>query len=52
MFEKDGSLVREWGSKGESNGQFDYPCGVAIDDTCVYVVDSLQFSCASIPERW
>ncbi|MHB8845059.1 MAG: 6-bladed beta-propeller [Nitrospirota bacterium] len=35
-----GRIVRSWGVKGDQNGQFKYPSGIAVDeDGAVYVVD-------------
>jgi len=34
-----GEFVRKWGSKGSADGQFSYPCGVAVSSGLVYVAD-------------
>ena len=40
-FSSDGTFLLKWGSKGSSDGQFDYPEGVAVDSSGnVYVTDA------------
>ena len=36
------SFIKEWGSVGKDNGQFDCPAGIAVDSSgnFVYVVDT------------
>ncbi len=42
VFNFDGSFVHKWGSRGESEGQFCYPChiGVNLTQNLIYVADS------------
>jgi DNA-binding beta-propeller fold protein YncE len=35
----DGVFVRQWGTKGDTDGQFYFPRGVAVDSEHVYVSD-------------
>ncbi len=37
-FTSNGRFVHAFGSKGTSNGQFDYPCGVAVDDNGDHII--------------
>ncbi|MBX7258732.1 MAG: hypothetical protein K1Y02_20390, partial [Candidatus Hydrogenedentes bacterium] len=40
MYTSDGVLLTAWGSKGTGDGQFDSPCGIAVDSSGnVYVID-------------
>lgn len=39
-FTKDGDFILEWGSRGDKNGEFEGPSGIAIDSSDnVYVID-------------
>jgi tripartite motif-containing protein 71 len=43
MPEQPPRFITKWGSKGEGNGQFNNPAGVAVDSSGnVYVADSLN----------
>jgi DNA-binding beta-propeller fold protein YncE len=43
VYSPDGSILKEWGSFGTSDGQFRQPYGIALDGSGnVYVVDSLN----------
>jgi len=43
IFDQDGKFIHKFGSKGNDNGQFHYPRGIAIDhDDNIYVADSLN----------
>jgi DNA-binding beta-propeller fold protein YncE len=39
-FTKDGNFTLEWGSRGDKDGEFESPAGVAVDSSDnVYVID-------------
>jgi DNA-binding beta-propeller fold protein YncE len=40
VFDNQGQLLRQWGSQGTAEGQFNEPWGIAVDDTYVYVADT------------
>jgi len=41
VFDKQGKLLRKFGSQGSQNGQFNYPNGIAVaNDGKIYVADS------------
>ena len=40
VFGVDGAFVREWGTDGNGDGQFDWPQGVAVNGDDVIVCDS------------
>lgn len=41
MYDEEGNLADQWGSKGHDEGEFDGPCGIAFNsDDQLYVVDS------------
>ncbi|NTV00968.1 MAG: hypothetical protein HGA55_07605, partial [Methanoregulaceae archaeon] len=40
VFSGEGEFLREWGSKGEGEGQFALPFGVAVNGDRVFVADS------------
>ena len=41
MYGEDGDLMGQWGIKGQDEGEFDGPCGIAFNsDDRLYVVDS------------
>jgi len=40
-FDSNGAFITKWGSKGEGDGQFNHPDGIAVDSAgYVYVADS------------
>jgi sugar lactone lactonase YvrE len=39
-FDNDGNFLQTWGNKGNGNGQFQVPAGIAIGNDFVYVVDN------------
>ena len=40
-YDKNGTFITTWGSKGDGDGQFDYPKGITIDPSnYVYVADT------------
>ena len=40
VFTNDGKFIKSFGSKGQAPGQFNTPCGVAVDECgVVYVTD-------------
>jgi len=40
-FSSDGTYISKWGEQGSEKGEFEYPCGVAVDSLgYVYVADS------------
>ncbi len=40
-FDSDGKFILKWGEKGQNNGQFNNPCGIAVNSIGdVFVVDS------------
>ena len=41
MYDEEGNLADQWGSKGHDEGEFNGPCGIAFNsDDQLYVVDS------------
>ena len=40
MFGLDGSFVRQWGTVGSGEGQFNFPHGVLVDGDEVLVIDT------------
>jgi tripartite motif-containing protein 71 len=40
VFDKNGNLLRSWGSYGSGNGQLNYPTNLALAGNLVYVADS------------
>lgn len=40
VFDSDGAFVRQWGSGGSGQGQFNEPWGLAVNDEYVYVADT------------
>jgi DNA-binding beta-propeller fold protein YncE len=43
VYDRDGSLVRQWGQKGNGDGQFDQPGGIAVaPDGTIYVADQVN----------
>jgi len=43
VFSKEGKLKFSFGSRGNTNGKFNFPTAIAISDNKVFVVDSLNF---------
>ena len=40
-FDGNGTFLCAWGNRGKSEGQLNFPYGIAVDkEGCVYVVDS------------
>ena len=39
VFDRLGTLLRQWGSFGDKVGEFKEPSGIAVDANRVYVVD-------------
>lgn len=40
VFDVDGRFLRDWGSMGSEEGQFNEPWGLAVDENFVYVADT------------
>jgi len=40
MFNIDGTFIKTWGKKGNKNGEFETPHGIAIKDEIVYIADT------------
>ena len=39
VFTSEGEFLKSFGSKGSKQGQFNGPCGIAVDGGAVYVSD-------------
>ena len=48
VFTSEGQFVTSFGRRGQGPGEFNYPCGITVDNSgVVYVCDCRQFkSCA------
>jgi sugar lactone lactonase YvrE len=42
QFDSDDTFISKWGSKGEEDGQFNYPDDIAVDSGYVYVSDRMN----------
>lgn len=43
VLDLQGKVVRQWGTRGENPGEFNYPTAVALADDRVFVLDTLNF---------
>ena len=42
-FDNDGNFLFTFGTKGNGNGQFDSPLGLAISGNSIYIIDHVHF---------